>query len=100
MDVKSSAKSGVYFVWNILVLMISLFIWRIVFTLIAAIILIALAIPFGIAFGASTAIGLPSDVSIITSLVIGFVLTAAVGSLAARYGYECPQLDVSFTRPE
>jgi hypothetical protein len=100
MDVKTSAKEGVYFVWNVLILMISLFIWRFAFNLITLIILIALAIPFGIAFGASTAIGLPSDVAIIFSLVIGFILTAAVGSLAARYGYECPQLDVSFTSPE
>lgn len=100
MNAKTGVKDGVYFVWNILVLILSLFVWRIAFALIGGILLIGLAIPFGVVFGASTAVGLSSATAIVISIVVGFVLTASIGSVAAQYGYECPRVDVSFTSPE
>lgn len=100
MDAKNGAKAGAYFVWNVFVLIISLILWRIVFSLIALVLIIGLAIPFGVTYGASTAVGLPNSAALVTSLIFGLGLTGSIGSVAARYGYECPQLDVSFTRPE
>lgn len=100
MGIKTNTKAGVYFVWNVFVLIISLILWRIAFSLIALVLIIGLAIPFGVAFGASTAVGLPNSAALVTSLIFGLGLTASIGSFAARYGYECPQLDVSFIRPE
>lgn len=98
MDTTAGIKNGLFFVWNVFVLIISLILWRILFSLFAAVLIIGVGIPFGVAFAASNAVGLPNTASLITGLMGGFILNASIGSAAVRYGYECPKLDVSFNR--
>jgi len=100
MHIKNAAKAGGYFTWNLAILIISLALWRIAFGLIAGLIGFLWFIPFFIGYTSGVAIGLPGAAPIVTSIVIGFGLTFLVGIVAAKYDYECPKVDVSFTDPE
>jgi len=99
MRIKRAAKDGLTFTGGVLLFVIQLFLWRIAFTIIAGVIMIALLFGGGFAYGVAAALGLSSSISLLLGIVGLGAFVTCIGAIAGHYGYDSPRVNVSFTKP-
>lgn len=96
--IKQAVTDGLTFTTGLLIFLIQLLLWRIAFTLIAAVIVLVLAFGGGFAYGIAASAGLNSTMAGLLGVLGLLASITCLGAIAGYYDYDSPRVNVSFSK--